>query len=754
MSRGISNAHGLALAGDRVEAVTPSGSATSARQGARLGARVGQQALIGASTGLIILVGTPATVPLWLRGILSLLGGLAAVASLDLILGGDRSRGRSFLAGWLERHRPVIVGAGGVFLFVVASGIVLSGSAAVPRGVLAAAMLLAPGYFASRLLLPEPVGSLRRLALAWALSAGLIPLPLALLNWAGVAFSLPVAAGSALALTGALGVPVWKSGALRRSGQGLSEPPGSGTEHLLLLCAVGLTVLLAALPYLAGGASVPFGRDYQHPVNVAHILANGWPWPQPAYIHRTYPDSFGYLASAVAALTGWSPLQVLKVLPVLSLVGGALALYCMARSMFGRVPAALALLVYGALSYEPRSNFFFGTDIDLVAGLSFVPLFLWMLTRTTEERGYRAPLLAGLLAGFIIQYHLLTTTLALAVALMFLVGVAVFRRNLLTNALLRRLAFLVGVAMVSGLPSSLYYAHYYVTTGLSRLGILHWSQYDVTYPAVRLPQAFIRIGLCYLLLPLAALLLLHTGRRLSRPRTPGILLAAWLVVLLLGSFTKVFVDPARSAYLLALPGAVLLGLAMQAVARRPAPGETSRQPVGRRRRNVAPAVLVLLLVGPGIAFVAGLARTEADANRFAEARDLPSLHALQRVWQDEGSPHVLADESGLWAHYFTDGQAYILPGGPAGLNQWYPQDRERYLAFWAALQAPCAAASIDTLRSHQIRFIYLGARPRHWTKQGYQYNDGGGLLACPGYSVVYTEDTPAGAIRIFRVDGW
>ncbi|MBI2761647.1 MAG: hypothetical protein HYX51_09510 [Chloroflexi bacterium] len=737
---------------DRGGGITPPSEPASREERAdRLGG-LGPRLVVGAAGSAVIILGVPSAVPFWCRAILAVLGGLAAVASLGVILDGQGLRSAPFDTGVIKRfhfaNRWTALGS----LPILALVSVAAGFPGVPRVVVAGVILLAPGYIASRLLAPEAVGGPGRLALAWAMSAGLVPLPLALLNWAGVPFSLPAVLLSLAFVGTILGVARWKSGPVTAGGRRSVEAAATINEHLLVFSAVGLTVLLAALPYLVRGSPFPFGRDYQHPVNVARILSSGWPWPQPGYIHRTYPDSFAYLASAVAALAGWTPLQVLQVLPVVSVVGGALALYCAMRGMFGRTPAAFTLLAYGALSYQPRSNFFFGTFIDLVAGLTFVPLFFWMLTRTTRERGGRGPLLAGLLAGFIIQYHLLTTTITLAVSLVYLLGIAVCRRELLTTNLLRRLGVVAGIAALTGLPFSLYYTYYYITTGLSRLGIIQSSLYDVTYPAVRLPKVLVLGGPLYLLLPVAAVVLLRTRRQWCAPRPATMLLGAWIAVLLLGSFTKVFVDPARSTYLLALPVAALIGLTAQA-ARRSSLADTGGQGRPGRLGILVRVALVLIVVSSGIIFVAGLVTAASATNRFAEARDLPSLRALQRMWQDDGMPRVLTDESGLWAHYFTDGQAYVLPGGPAGFNQWYPRERERFEAFWAALQEPCASKSFETFQSYQVRFIYLGAKPRHWTKQGYEYNDGSGLLACSGYTLSYAEDTADGPIRIFRVDG-
>lgn len=696
-------------------------------------------------------------IPPWLRFSVSVLGGMATLATVGLISGA--------MPNWSwPKWRVRLPLSSGSRTAALWSALACIGVAALmpalgPLGALRTGLtaigLMAPGYLLSLLLVPESAGGLGRLVVTWALSAGLVPLPLAVLNAAGAPFSLGSTLACLLLLIAVLtlGVKRVQRRPFQLVGTQAADGPMPNAERLLLCSAILLTILLAVLPYVVQHSYFPFGRDYQHPINVEYLLNKGHPWPQPAYVHRTYPDSYGYLAAALAVITGWTPLQVLKVLPVLSLIAGALSVYWATRGIFGRRVAAFTLFAYSALSFQPRSNFFAGTYIDLISGITFVPLYFWCLVRTMQERSYRTPLLAGLLLGFMIQYHLFTLTYSLAISVLALMITMVLRRELVMKGLAGRLAVLSGVAFVIGLPYSVYYSFYYVQNGLARLGATGASLYNVDFPSISFPQDFVRIGLCYLLLPVAGLILLSTGRvRLRRPRPAGILLSCWLVVLLIGAFTKIFVDPLRPTYLLALPAAALLGLLADAAAKgfadpRAKPGIGWRGIAGLTAMAVVAAGMLLSLP-----FVANLSAASAADSRFAETRDLSSLQALRQVWQAQGKPNVVTDESGLWADYYTDGQADVVPGGPAGFSMWYPSQQERYRAFWAALQSPCSPEGLDAFRAYGVRLIYLGRRPQHWVKPGYEYNDGSGFLDCPGYTVVYSEGTPEGPIHIFRVN--
>jgi hypothetical protein len=698
------------------------------------------------------------SIPAWMRLALSISGAAAAFAAIAVIAGAtlrlDRPSwdARRALSG--GRRARFVAGLVGV-LGVLALAPVLGPLAAL-KVALAAVLLFAPGYLLSRLLAPEATDGLGRLVMAWALSAGLDPLPLFLLNAAGIRFSLAAAAVSLLALSGALAFGVHREGAGRA--HVAEEQVGSGgvadSERLLLTAGIVLTVLLALLPYAVQHSYFPFGRDYQHPINVEYLLTVGRPWPQPGFVHRVYPDTYGYFAAELAVLAGWTPLQVLKVLPVVSIVAGALSLYWATRGMFGARTAAFTLLAYGALSFQPRTNFFAGTYIDLVSGLTFVPLYFWLLVRTMRERSYRAPLLAGLLLGFIIQYHILTLTYAVAISILAVAMTLALHRGLDDRRFMRRLAALSGVAYICGLPYSVYYTIYYAQDGLVRLGVTNGSPYKVDFPAISFPSAFVLVGPVYVLLPLIAALVLFAGPlRVRRPGPAGILLICWLAVLFVGAFTKIFIDPNRPTYLLALPFAILLGLLANLAAGRFR--VSPRDAVfGRRRRAGLFAVGALAtLMAPCLVLVANMSVASASVGLFADGRDVPSLHALRQDWQAEGKPNVVTDESGLWADYYTNGQADVIPGGPAGFGMWYPYQQQRYLAFWTALQDPCSQKSIQTFIDYGVRLVYLGRRPEHWVKPGYVYNDGSALSSCPAYTVLYSEETPRGPIRIFRVDG-
>ncbi|MFL5733318.1 MAG: hypothetical protein ACJ78Q_08960 [Chloroflexia bacterium] len=506
---------------------------------------------------------------------------------------------------------------------------------------------------------------------------------------------------------------------------------------------IALSLLLTILPYLVFKPYFPFGGDLQHPVNLAYLLANGFPLPVPATLGEQYPDTFAYLGASVASILGIDPTVTLILLPSAIMLASIGALYYYARRLYGQYTALFTVVAYGLLSFQPRQTYLDGTFIELLAGLVLVPLFLLALINSVSSTGWRWPCLAGILAGTIARYHFLGLTQALAITALFFIALLLFRRDLLNRALLWRLLLMAGIAAIISLPYSFYYARIYATILLGRVGILPPAMQEAVFPIVQFPNEFMnRLGSVFSLLTFvafAALFVRLLARRLATRREPlppaDLLLVAWTLAMLVGTFTQVFLVPERFLRNLALPAALAVGLLLDSL----------------RSRRLALVAALAILLAVGVPQVVRHTVAVAATSIYGEPADVPSLQALQRIHAGEPDRYVLADESGRWTLYYVQGRGYLMQGGPEGFERFGEPDRTLMNDLWQAYRDPCAPRSLESFRRYGVGYIYLGRRPGHWTLPGYLYNSGSNYASCSHLKLEYAEQTPSGRISIWRI---
>jgi len=624
-----------------------------------------------------------------------------------------------------------------------------------PGPALAAAAVLVPGYLLSLWLLPSGIGIAGRWLMAGVLGATALPTGLELAGLAGVRFS----AGLVLAVSSALSAAFGGVLALRRRGgrHGRGEafrfvlPGGSLLDAALVVSLLALGVAITLYPYIELRPAYPFGGDIQHPNNVRRLLEDGWPALQSEHLHRTYARTYWYHAAAVAALAGWSPVELFRILPAVWIVAAMLAYYWVGRAGFGsRTTGLFALLALAALSFQPRWSLLAGTHIEVVATVTLLPLYLWALSRTLAPSGARWALVAGVLGGAIVRYHFLATTIAIFITIASLFALALLRRDLWRPDLVRRLSIAFATAFVVGLPFSVYYPETYARVALGRLGLGPVVERDARFSerafveptTVHFPSSFTDgLGATYAVVVALSLVVLIVLFRRRRRSTAEIVLAAWLVTLAIGTATRLFTNPVRMLWLLAMPGALLFGLAARALLRR------LRSPVAR----VALSLLAMDLTSRSVMRVIEQSFAVARDSQFVEAADVKSLELLGSMQRELGSPYVLTDATGWWAPYFAADRAYVIPGGH-GSHGWYysryPVPRLESLV--DVLHEPCSGKSLAALRSAGVGLIYLGRPPRHWTP-GWTPANVAGFVSCPAYRVQYAERTFSGFVLVMRV---
>lgn len=529
-------------------------------------------------------------------------------------------------------------------------------------------------------------------------------------------------------------------------------------EHWAIALLIGVSLLLAllldVLPYVTLHPYFPFERDMQHAINTAYILAHGQPFPAPDYIRRVYPDSFSYLAATIAALTGWSPLVTLKVLPTLSLFIAALALYTTARHLFGARIAALTIFVYGVTTYEPRDTYFAGTFIDLVANTTLISLYLLSLAQTIKTCRLHWAIVTGLLFGFIFQYHYISTTSAIGSTIIILVGLSVINRSLFSMFLVSRLLFTAALAFFTSLPYGLYYAQAYAQIIFARLGLLRSSAYIATFPGILFPNdVWFRMGPHYFLfLPIGIIyLIILIFNRKYQVLSPSIIFG-WTILLLIGTFTSLLIDSLRFLYILVLPGAIIIALYLDALCKRPEWRDFSHFGVRYFLSRASLLLFAFLLAAGGVLYVALRSKSVAQINMFGENQEVPALTALGAAWSADGQPYVLTDETGFWASYYAQGKAFVIPGGPPAFAFYGQHERTQYEELWPAFQEPCSWDSLQTLRRYNVGLVYIGPVPRHWYWPGFVYTGGVGFSGCSWYSLVYERASSGGPIAVYRVD--
>lgn len=489
-----------------------------------------------------------------------------------------------------------------------------------------------------------------------------------------------------------------------------------------------LAFLLTVQPYVIYKPYLPFTGDLQHPNNVSSLILHGEPYPvSPEYIREQYPDTFGFLGGVVAAVSGLESTQALIVLTSGTMLAALAAVYIMAGRLYGRRTAVFALVAYGLLSYQPRQTYYDGTYIELVSGLVLTPVFFTTLHQALTRGDRRWTLAAGVAAAALVRFHFIGTVQAAVTTVMFLIALAVFRRDLLRRGLIVTTVGVVAVAALLSFPYSFYYARIGLRIVLGRLGLMPVAvEQEATFPSLEFPGDFYtKLGVVFYhaaFLALGALAVQRLMRR--RVEVQDLLILSWVAVLTIGSVTSVFIVPERFLRNLAMPLSIVIGVFLAMLHGRPV---------------VVPAFMAMLLV-PSLVFIGRRTVDHSEDLMAGKAFDVASYESLRDVRSAEPDRLVLFDESGPWAGYYADRNSFYLHGGP-GSFEWAGEPiRSDSYNLWAAYRTPCDEASLSAFERYNIGYVFLGRRPTHWHPPGFEYQDGSRFLACPEFQLAHSRE--------------
>ena len=409
-----------------------------------------------------------------------------------------------------------------------------------------------------------------------------------------------------------------------RGGTRDPRSPVSPAARLAVLSAVLLLVLLRGyLGPLLHGWPYPRGVDrYEHAVMTGMTLSEG-----STESFMLYPPGFHVLAAGLSRLSGLEPLELFPALAPAMLLLPALALYALARRLWGWEYGAAAALLSGLLLGGTYLHFAEARYPNFIGTQFLVVLAVAALVTLYASPSARAVLLLVLLGSSTVLYHQIAGyTLAVLLAVVSLL----FVPYLLVRDRSRGLALLSSLALL-GLLSTIYA---WETYDLPRLvaGLLPGGPestgrggeavamavgskptYDIGHLLATTSQPVVWLGVLGVLLVVGELLRRDSRVGVAR-RLAYLTLLFWTALLFVGSRTSLSGFPDRFERDLGIPLALLAALAFVTVVRS----------LGVRRRTAAFGVslLVALLVATTVG-VQAVRNLEQAAGPSPRLKDRP-----------------------------------------------------------------------------------------------------------------------------------
>jgi hypothetical protein len=127
---------------------------------------------------------------------------------------------------------------------------------------------------------------------------------------------------------------------------------------------------------------------------------------------------------------------------------------------------------------------------------------------------------------------------------------------------------------------------------------------------------------------------------------------------------------------------------------------------------------------------------------YASAKELAFMESLDLRHR---SGRVGSDASGVYIGAIDDDEPLVVSGGLEGIKWFGEPIRSQMSALLDVLAEPCAPQALPALERLDVRWIYLGATPTHWTLPGYRPVPGRSLAHCPAYELVKVDP---------RIDAW
>lgn len=517
--------------------------------------------------------------------------------------------------------------------------------------------------------------------------------------------------------------------AVTPSGVDAGEDSGSDGLSVVWLRRLLLAVVLALV--LVRGYSGPVLYDwpfirgvdhYSHAVMTNLMLSVGT-----SEEYLIYPPGFHTMAAIFSRLSGLGPLEIFPVFGPLLLLLPPLALYVLARRLWGGATsgAACGLAAAALAGLASGGTYFYFNDAmypNLVTSQFLLVLSVAALVRFYRLPGVRTGVPVALLGSSVVLYHQVSS---LYLALLLALAAAVFTPYLLLAGERRRLAGLAAAfAALGGL--SVVYA--WDTYNLPRIiaGLFEDSETSRTGNAVAMaigtqvtytPEELIRdlISPPVVWLGLLGITLLVGGlRRADPPRTLAYLtVLLWLSVLLAGSITSLSGFPQRFGRDLSVPLSLIAGFALVAVLRSlwVRRGNFASAPAVARL-SAAALASVLVVAGVGAQVVQKLETNAAPSPQLTTNAQISAAGEWLREHNEGGNilvspysnqvPSRMMLAMGEYSAYqsFTLGQIQyprdLPPGGP-----------EPLLDVLQMIQYPGTESSVELLQEYDIRYIVL-----------------------------------------------
>jgi hypothetical protein len=352
---------------------------------------------------------------------------------------------------------------------------------------------------------------------------------------------------------------------------GALRPPAVLAQHLVLPAVLALVLLRGYLgPLLHDWPFIRGVDHYSHAVMAELMMTEGKIEP-----YLIYPPGFHTLTAEICRLSGLEPLEVFPVVAPLLLLLPALALYALARRLwgweYGLAAALLSTLLGGTYYYYNDAMY-----PNLVTSQFLIVLAVAALVSLYASPSPRSGLLLALLGSSTVLYHQVS---CLYLAVLLAVVGALFVPYLLIRDRSRGVALLCSLAVL-GLLSTLYAWDTYDLPHLLA-GLLGGSETSATGTAVNMAIGTQSVYPLYFLIgamvsqPVAWLGLLgvllavnELRRRAGTPQTLTYLtLLFWALLLFVGSRTSLSGFPQRFGRDLCVPLAVLAAFAFVAILR-------------------------------------------------------------------------------------------------------------------------------------------------------------------------------------------
>jgi len=415
----------------------------------------------------------------------------------------------------------------------------------------------------------------------------------------------------------------------------LIRDPGSPVVPTLRYAALSV----ALLPVLLRGYLGPLLHDWPYPRGVdryEHAVMTGMTLSEgTTESFMLYPPGLHFLAAEISRLTGLEPLELFPVVAPLLLSLPALALYALARRLWGWEYGVAAALFSGLILVGPYLHFaearypnFIGTQFLLVLAVA-------ALIGLYASASVRGGLLLALLGSSTVLYHQIA---GYSLAVLLAVVGLVFVPYLLVRNRKRGLALLSSFTLL-GLLSVLYA---WDTYDLPRLvaGLVSGSEktgrggeavamaigtkpaYDLGHLLATTSQPVAWLGLLGAFLAVGELLV-RRDRTGVPQRLAYLTLLLWAVLLFVGSRTPLSGFPDRFERDLGIPLALLAALALVTILRSL-----------RLRKPLTFAVALLTLTLVGVQAVQNLEQAAGPSPRLKDRPPPPEVVAAGE-WLEE-----------------------------------------------------------------------------------------------------------------------